>query len=170
MKPMAARLPPPVAHRLPYVSRAGGFAHLVQATVRLGRARREAETRTEEPPLHIWARIVPPIGKGGSTLHRADWLTPYAAESIAADALRAGRGARLDVTVAASATVADLAGVREQFVRLVNQAVKVSVRHDDQPRAQRVRLDRSVAPALPEQLDLPFRAGRQVSLDCRRRP
>jgi len=141
---------------------------MVQATVRLGRARREAETRTEEPPLHIWARIVPPIGKGGSTLHRADWLTPYAAESIAADALRAGRGARLDVTVAASATVADLAGVREQFVRLVNQAV--SIRRDDQPRAQRIRLDRSVAPALPEQLDLPFRAGRQLSPDRRRRP
>ena len=141
---------------------------MVQATVRLGRARREAETRTEEPPLHIWARIVPPIGKGGSALHRADWLTPYAAETIAADALRAGRGARLDVTVAASATVADLAGVREQFVRLVNQAV--SIRRDDQPRAQRIRLDRSVAPALPEQLDLPFRAGRQLSPDRRRRP
>ena len=103
-------------------------------------------------------------------MHRADWLTPYTAETIAADVLRAGRGARLDVTLAASATVADLAGVREQFARLVNPAVKVSIRRDDQPRAQRIRLDRSVAPALPEQLDLPFRAGRQVSPDCRRRP
>jgi len=100
-------------------------------------------------------------------MHRADWLTPYTAETIAADVLRAGRGARLDVTLAASATVADLAGVREQFARLVSRAVEVSVRRDDQPRAQLIHRDRSVPPAAPEQLEFRFRAARQVSPDRR---
>ena len=101
---MAVRSSPPVARRVPYVSPAGGFAFLVRATVRVARARHAPEARNEESPPRIWARIVPPIGKGGSTMHRADWLTPYTAETIAADVLRAGRGARLDVTLAASAT------------------------------------------------------------------
>src|SRR5437899_4652180 len=147
MKTMAARSSPPVARRVPYASPAGGFALLVRATVRVARARHAPEARNEESPPRIWARIVPPIGKGGSTMHRADWLTPYTAETIAADVLRAGRGARLDVTLAASATVADLAGVREQFARLVSRAVEVSVRRDDQPRAQLIHRDRSVPPA-----------------------
>jgi len=65
-------------------------------------------------------------------VYRSDWLTPYTAETIAEDALRAGRGARLDVSVAANA--AAVARVQEHFARLANRGVQVSVRRDDHPR------------------------------------
>jgi len=88
-----------------------------------------------EKAARIWARIVPRSGNGTPILHRAEWLTPYSAETITDDALRAGRGARLDVTVAADATVADIARVHEHFARLANRGVQVNVCRTDEPRA-----------------------------------
>src|SRR5712691_4810113 len=91
---------------------ARGVASLVHASV-LARARREAEPSGEEPPPRVWARVVPPNGKPGTILYRTDVLTPYTAETIAEDALRAGHGAGLDLTVAADATAADVARVQQ---------------------------------------------------------
>jgi len=94
------------------------YGDLVQATgllIRARRARRAAEVRAAELPLRMWARVLPPAGESGGSLERAGWLTPYAVETIAKDALRAGQGARLELTVAASTDDVGLAGVQRQF-------------------------------------------------------
>ena len=108
------------------------YSELVHATGLLIRARCAAEARGAEPPARIWARIVPAMGESASTLERTGWLTPYAAETIAEDALRAGSGARLEVTVAAG-TAASVARVQHQFARLRKRGVQVTVRSDDRP-------------------------------------
>ena len=106
------------------------YRDLVHATGLLIRARCEAEARGAERPPHIWVRIVPATGESGGTLERTGWLTPYTAETIAEDAVRAGRGARLELTVAES-TTEGLVRVKRQFARLGKRGVQVTVRHDD---------------------------------------
>ncbi len=108
------------------------YDDLVAATGTLIRARCKAETRGAEPPARIWVRLVPPGAESRGTLERADWLTPYTAETIAGDALRAGRGARLEVTVAAC-TAAGLARVRDRFAGLARLGVEVAVQHGESP-------------------------------------
>lgn len=61
-------------------------------------------------------------------LERVEWLTPYAAETIAEDALRAGRGARLALVVPAEAGRAGLDRVRHQFAWLRARGLEVDVR------------------------------------------
>ena len=126
------------------------YGDLVRATGVLIRARRAAEVRAAEPPLRMWARVLPPAGESGGSLERAGWLTPYAAETIAKDALRAGQGARLELTVAASTDDVGLTRVQRQFAWLGERDVRVTVRRDDRPAAQsafthRV-LDRLIGP------------------------
>ena len=116
---------------------ARGGVPIVQATVPLASTRREAETSSEERPTQVRVRVVPPDGKPGPPLHRTDWLTPYTAETIAEDALRAGHGAGLELTVAPGATAAEVARVQEQFAWLGNRGVRVNVRRDDRPQARR---------------------------------
>lgn len=108
------------------------YGDLVHATGVLLRARCVAETRGAEPPSRIQTRIVSAAGESGGTFERTCWLTAYAAETIADDTMRAGRGARLDVTVAAG-TTAGLARVRHQFSQLEERGVQVTVRHDERP-------------------------------------
>jgi len=108
------------------------YSDLVRATSLLIRASCEAEARGAEPPERIWVRIVPAAGESNGTLHRTGWLTPYTAETIAEDAVGAGRGARLEVTVAASSTTG-LARVQHQFAPLGARGVEVTVRRDDRP-------------------------------------
>src|SRR5207249_944863 len=76
------------------------YGELADAVCILARLRREAELGAEraKEPL-IWARVVLPQSHGSSELQRAGWLTPYTAETIAEDALRGGRGTRLEVSV-----------------------------------------------------------------------
>jgi len=108
------------------------YSDLVHATGLLIRARCEAEARGAEPPQRIWARIVPPAGESSGTLERTGWLTPYTAETIAEDAVRAGRGARVELTVAAS-TTEGLVRAQRQFAGLGKRGVLVTVRRDDEP-------------------------------------
>jgi acyl carrier protein len=103
------------------------YGDLIEATGLLVRARLEIETRAVESPPRIWARIVPAPGESGGTLERSGWLDPYTAQTIAEDAMRAGRRTRLEVTVAASTTT-DLARARHQFARLGERGVHVTVR------------------------------------------
>lgn len=103
------------------------FGDLIRATDLLIGARCEAESRGAESPTRIWARIVPGAGRPGGTVERTAWLTPYVAETIAEDAVRAGRGSRLELTVAGS-LAGGLARVRDQFARLGRQGIRVSIR------------------------------------------
>ena len=112
------------------------FGDLVRATGLLIHARCEAEARGAEPAQRIWARIVPAAGESTGTLERTGWLTPYTAETIAEDAVRAGHGAGLELTVAASTDDVGLARVQRQFAWLGERDVRVTVRRDDRPAAQ----------------------------------
>ena len=75
----------------------------------------------------VWSRVVPAPGRGRAFLERAEWLTPYTAAAIADDALHAGRGARLEVTVARDATDSALGRLRREFAWLGARGVEVSV-------------------------------------------
>ena len=109
------------------------YGDLVRATGLLVCTRSEAEARGAEPLQRIWLRV-PPKGESGGTLARTGWLTPYTAETIAEDAVRAGGWGRLEMTVAASAT-AGLARVQGLFARLGAQRDPVTVWSDDRPAA-----------------------------------
>jgi acyl carrier protein len=98
------------------------YGDLVRATVTETPAPRTGLAAAGGPPLPIWARLVSSHGQ----LLRAEFLTPYVAETIADEALHAGRGARIEVTVADEASDAELAGVRAEFAWLASHGVAVS--------------------------------------------
>jgi hypothetical protein len=56
-------------------------------------------------------------------VERVVWLTPYAADGIAEEARRAGRGARLEVVVPRSAGAGGLAAVETLFAWLKEKGV-----------------------------------------------
>jgi hypothetical protein len=106
------------------------FGDLVRATGLLIRARCEGEARGAEPAQRIWARIVPAAGESTGTLERTGWLTPYTAETIGEDAVRAGPGARLELTIAAN-TAEGFVRAQRQFAALRKRGVLVTVQRDD---------------------------------------
>jgi len=110
------------------------FGDLVRAIGLLIRARIDAEARGAEPAPHVWTRIVPATGESSGTFERTGWLTPYTAETIGEGALRAGAGARLEVTIAADTTEGFVRAER-QFARLRQRGVLVSVQRDHGPDA-----------------------------------
>jgi len=110
------------------------YGDLVETAVALTRGQRARETSRASAPAMVWSRVVPAGMETTSGLQRADELTPYSAEEIADDALRAGRGARLEVTVHAATSDAGVAWVEDQFAWLGKRGVNVSV-HRDHPDA-----------------------------------
>jgi acyl carrier protein len=108
----------------------GDLVDLVHAQVR---DRRDAEERAEldATPALVWARIVPPRGAARhGELQRTGPLTPYAAETIAEDALSAGPGSRLELSVLPTSSDARVAFVTNEFAWLAERGVHVSVRRD----------------------------------------
>jgi acyl carrier protein len=105
------------------------FGDLVRATGTLIRAHAETGSRRAEPQ-RAWARIVLPSGESRGGVERTGWLTPYFADTIATDAMRAGRGARVELVVAGSA-IAGVADAHRQFAGLGKRGVRLSVRHVD---------------------------------------
>jgi hypothetical protein len=78
------------------------------------------------PSPFIWTHLERPDGASAS--ERADVCTPYTAELIVDEALRAGRGGVLEVVVAAGSDDAVLARVQKYFARLPARGVAVDVR------------------------------------------
>ena len=119
------------------------FGDLLASVQALTRQRRKAEVRAGKrvSPAPVWARVLSPRSSG--EIHRAGWLTPYTAETIAQDALRVGHGARLEVAVPASLSDAGLAQLQDDFAWLGDRGVQVSVRRDQHlgPMAQRAHPD-----------------------------
>ena len=109
------------------------YGDLVETTVDLVGERRHAEPSSDAPPC-IAARITSAEGPPSGTLHRVGWLTPYTAQTIGEDALRAGPGARLQVTVAPGNDAANLPRARDAFAWLGARGVQVTVTADDHPR------------------------------------
>jgi hypothetical protein len=82
---------------------------------------------SDERPIAVWTRLLSPLRVARGALVRADLLTPYVAEAVSEDALQAGPGARLEVTVAAGTSEDALAHVRACFAALEARGVDVSV-------------------------------------------
>jgi hypothetical protein len=74
------------------------------------------------------------LPSGESTFHRGGMLSPYAAEVIAEDALRAGPGARLEITVGTSDR-RTLAAVRRRFCGLRDRGIALVISGRRTPRA-----------------------------------
>lgn len=106
------------------------YGELVNMTIELLRARRRVDMRSAGEPPAMWARVLPPGDDAARALERAGWLTPYTVETLVEDALRMGRGARLELTIDVHTSDAGLARVQEQFARLAARGVQVSVRRD----------------------------------------
>jgi len=92
--------------------------------------REQAEAGAAAPPIEAWARVISARGDASGEIQRAGWLTPYTAETIAEDALRAGRGARLEVAVPSDVSDAGLARLQGEFAWLGERGVQVSVRRE----------------------------------------
>ena len=103
------------------------YGELVAAIVPLTRSGSEARPVTE--PVRVWMRVVAPAGVG-SVLERAEWLTPYAAETIIEYTLRAGPGAQLEVTVAEDEGDAGFRQVQKRFAWLGTRGIAVDVHRD----------------------------------------
>src|SRR5882724_3661388 len=108
------------------------YGDLVETAAALAHGQQDREASRASAPSLVWSLVVPAGAETTAGLRRADLLTPYAAEEIADDALRAGRGARLDVTVPAATTDAGLAWVLDQFAWLDQRGVHVTVHRDRQ--------------------------------------
>ena len=79
-----------------------------------------------EMPVHV--RLTPAGVPSRWTIERVLVLTPYAIETLTADALRAGVGARLELAVGAEASAETLARVRRQFRLLDERGIHLEVR------------------------------------------
>jgi acyl carrier protein len=99
---------------------------LIDATIALARRRPTAVPR----PVALRARLTPPGLERSWAVERVLLLTPYAAESLADDALRAGPGARLELRVAPRASESVLARIRTLFSALNERGIEVEVRRD----------------------------------------
>jgi acyl carrier protein len=93
-------------------------------------ARQRPETRLHPEPALFWVRVSSPRSSTRGDIQRAGWLTPYTAENIAEDALRAGRGAHLEVAVPLTASDTVLAELRDEFGWLGDRGVQVTIRRD----------------------------------------
>jgi len=105
------------------------YGDLVDATLALVRRRRPSAGHGDLP-VPLRARITPAGAPPPWTVERVMLLTPYAAETLSDDALRAGWGARLELTLAADASDASLSRVRDQFPRLGDRGVALDVRRE----------------------------------------
>ena len=108
------------------------YGDLVELVYVQLRHRRDTEQRAESygSPALVLARVVPARGTSHGDLQRGGLLTPYVAETIAEDALRAGPGSRLEVSVATNVSDARMASLSEQFAWLGARGIQVSVRRD----------------------------------------
>lgn len=101
----------------------GTYGELVRTTIALTTAAQGKDER----PIAIWTRLLSPLRAARGALMRAELLTPYAVETIVEDALRAGPGARLELSVAAGTNEETMADVRGRFAGLEARGVDVSV-------------------------------------------
>jgi acyl carrier protein len=77
--------------------------------------------------------LVTPAKSGMAAVLRTGWLTPYAAQTIVDEALRAGSGARVEITVHADVDAAGFAAIRGAFVALETRGVQLRMQRDRRP-------------------------------------
>ena len=109
------------------------YGDIVDVVLRLTRAQREAEFRaaTGARPMLIHARVVPPPARPhDAQLQRTGLLTPYTAQTIAEDAITAGPGTRLELTVPAKLSDLVVTRLEQQFAWLGARGVQVQVQRE----------------------------------------
>ncbi len=79
----------------------------------------------EPKPIFVWTEVTRAGGRPG--LQRAGWFTPYSAQLIVDEALHAGRGGVVRVSVAQDCDDAALARVQHRFAMLRARGVDVDV-------------------------------------------
>jgi acyl carrier protein len=89
------------------------------------------QTRGRHVPTFAKIRIISPVGL--TLITHGLVLTPYEADAIREQALGAGRGSRLDLTLHEGTTDATLAAVRTTFLRLEQRGIDVAVRRQRPP-------------------------------------
>jgi acyl carrier protein len=107
----------------------GQLVDVVETRARERRAR-EAWTESERRAMWVWARIVPGQRGPEGRFEQVGWLTPYTAETIIDSALRAGRGARLEMSVPPDIGGHALSRLRAEFTWLRRREIAVSIRRD----------------------------------------
>ena len=113
------------------VERMRTYGDLVRAA--LAAPHPEPTTRTVPPGLPIWTRLASPHGER----IRAESFSPYVAELIADDALHAGQGSRLEITVPTNVDETDLTRLRTHFAWLRERGITVTVaRHPPAERSE----------------------------------
>jgi acyl carrier protein len=105
------------------------YADLLSVVLEVARECRRRDAQRAETPIVVRTRIVL-AAEGGATFERMAQLTPYETEEIVEDALRAGRGTRLEVTLPRGTSDATLAGVQKDFERLGPRGITVRVGRD----------------------------------------
>lgn len=85
-------------------------------------------------PLMARVRVVAGPGRSRSPLERSLPLTPYAVDLLTDDAVAAGPGARLELTVLGTASTRVLARASALFARAGSRGVNVEVRGTRAPR------------------------------------
>lgn len=70
-------------------------------------------------------------GHGSLRSERTGWLTPYEVETLFSDALWAGRGSRLELSVPARTSEAGVTWIRQRFDRLRKRGIGVRVHRDE---------------------------------------
>jgi acyl carrier protein len=81
------------------------------------------------PPVPVKSRLVSARDRSAG-IERVDKLTPYAMEILIEDAMRAGRGARLELAMPADTQDVQLAVIRDRLARLEGRGVVVVIRRD----------------------------------------
>ena len=84
----------------------------------------------EQKVFPFRANLAKGPGAGPARYERSGWLTPFEVETLFADALWAGRGSRLEVSLPATASDAGVSWIRERFERLEGRGIGVRVRRD----------------------------------------
>jgi len=131
---LAARLEAELGLVVPdrVVERLRTYGDLVRAAVAAAPERGAALARPAAP-VPICSRLVSSHGE----LRRAELLTPYVAETIAGNALHAGGGARLEITVAEDASDAELAHVGAEFAWLAERGLAVTIGRAERSESRR---------------------------------
>lgn len=84
----------------------------------------------EQKVFPFRANLAKGPGGGATRYERTGWLTPGEVETLFSDALWAGSGSRLEVSLPAVTSEAGVLWIRERFERLRRRGIGVQVRRD----------------------------------------
>jgi acyl carrier protein len=112
------------------IARVSTYGDLVTLVARLIDERQERSATAEAPPAFVWAHVTRTEDGVRTAIQRAGWFTPYLLQTIAEDAIRAGCGARLEVTAPGETDNDALAQVEAEVAWLRRRGIDVVVRRD----------------------------------------